>query len=97
MLFGGVSSIACLAMFHVPADGRPLHLIMLHGPGGQIIEINADEISSIRIPVISKEKGGYHHQSVRCIITMTNGNFNAVTETCEQVDTILGNSEGKEK
>jgi hypothetical protein len=83
-----------LAIFLSPVSGRPLHLITLHGPGGQVIEINADEISSMREPQAPHK--GHVHAATRCVITMTNGNFNAVRETCEQVDAILGHAEGRE-
>lgn len=70
-----------------------IHLITLHGPSGQVIEINPNEISSVRTPL----PGKFHHKEVRCVITMTNGNFNAVIETCDEVNRLLGNAEGQEK
>ena len=75
-----------------------LSLITLHGPGGQIIEINPAEVSSVRAPVVTgKKQNQYHHEAVQCLIRMTNGQFNAVIETCEEVDKLLANAEGKER
>jgi hypothetical protein len=63
----------------------------LHGPNGQIIEVNPNEISSLRTP----QAGSSEHfaKGVRCIIKMTNSNINAVVETCETVLFML--KEGK--
>jgi hypothetical protein len=72
-----------------------LHLIVLHGPGGQIIEINPNEVSSVRAPQAVTRR--HFAPGIRCVITMTNGNFNAVVEPCDQVDKLLANSEGKEQ
>ena len=67
-----------------------LQLIELHGPNGQRIEVNVAQISSIRgTGVLSTPHKGHFHSDVHCILTMTNGNFNAVTETCEQVNQLI--------
>ena len=63
-----------------------LNLIVVHGPNNQYLEINIDEISSIRTPRI----GDTHFpKGTHCIITMTNKNFNAVQETCDAVDRLI--------
>ena len=62
-----------------------LHLIVLHGPNNQYLEINVDKISSIRVPQAS----GHFPKGTHCLITMTNGNFNAVQETCGVVDQMI--------
>ena len=62
-----------------------VHLILLHGPNNHHFEINADEISSIRAP----QAAGHLPKGTHCLITMTNGKFNAVQETCEAVDRLI--------
>ena len=55
----------------------------LHGPNGQIVEINPGEISSLRVP----QAGSEHHfaKGTHCLVQMTNSNINAVVETCGAV------------
>jgi len=64
-----------------------LNLIVLHGPNNQIVEINVDEISSIRTPRLISQR--HFPKGIQCVITMTNGHFNAVVETCEAVDKLV--------
>ena len=64
-----------------------IHLIAVHGPNGQYLEINVDEISSIRTP---RATDRHFPKGTNCLITMTNGNFNAVMETCAVVDRLIG-------
>jgi hypothetical protein len=59
-----------------------LHLILVHAPDGQVIEINPSQVSSLR------DRGdgeGHFHKSVNCVLTMTNGKFIAVTEPCQTI------------
>jgi hypothetical protein len=63
-----------------------LSLIFVHGPDGQEIEININEISSIRDPRASE---GHLHKSIHCVLYMTNGKFIGTTETCDEVDKML--------
>ena len=55
----------------------------LHGPNGQVIDVNPNEVSSLRVP----QAGSSEHfaKGVQCIIKMTNSNINAVVETCQAV------------
>ena len=64
-----------------------LNLIILHGPNNQFLEINVDEFSSIREPRAVSQR--HFPKGIRCVITMTNGHFNAVTDTCEAVDKLI--------
>jgi len=57
--------------------------VTLHGPGGQEITLNVGEVSSIRQRREGSE--GHFPDDVRCIVTMTNGNVNAVVESCLEV------------
>jgi hypothetical protein len=59
-----------------------IRLIFVHGPGGQEIELNVAEISSIRQPRDTEE---HFTGDVQCVIIMSNGKFVGVTETCAQV------------
>jgi hypothetical protein len=88
---------ALLLILQLAPIAERLHLITLHGPGGQVIEVNVAEISSIRAAATSKGANLFHHDTVQCILRMTNGNFNAVVESCAEVDAILANAEGKEQ
>ena len=55
----------------------------LHGPDGQTIDVNPDQITSLRMPQASA--GDHFPKGTKCIIKMTNGNINAVVETCQVV------------
>jgi hypothetical protein len=59
-----------------------IHLLKLHGPDGQTLIVNVDEISSLREP---RDTEGHFAPDVHCLLIMTNGKLNAVTETCEDV------------
>jgi hypothetical protein len=56
-----------------------LHLILVHGPDGQNIELNVNEISSIREP---RQVEGHFAKNVHCLIFMTNGKLIAAIEEC---------------
>jgi uncharacterized protein YlzI (FlbEa/FlbD family) len=58
-----------------------VHLLLLHSPDGQLIELNPHEISSIMEPRVDQ----HTHGSVKCVITMTNGKFFGVAEDCKTV------------
>jgi hypothetical protein len=55
----------------------------LHGPDGQMIKVNVDQITSLRTPQTSA--GDHFAKGVKCLLKMTNGNTNGVTETCNIV------------
>jgi hypothetical protein len=55
----------------------------LHGPNGQTIDVNPNEITSLRMPQTSASD--HFPKGTHCIIKMTNGNINAVVETCQVV------------
>jgi len=62
-------------------------LVELHGPTGQVIAINPEQVSSLRAPLDVK---GHWGQRTRCVVVMSNGRFNAVTEDCVTVERMLG-------
>jgi hypothetical protein len=65
-----------------------LALIELHTPGGSRIYVNPSEITSVR-PLREFGGGGHFAPGTRCVVIMTNGNFNGVTEACEEVRDML--------
>ena len=62
-------------------------LLRLHGPAGQEIDVNPNEISSLREP----QKGTEDHfaKGTRCLVKMTNGNTNGVSEDCPTVRALV--------
>ena len=72
-----------LMMLLLTAAIAAFHLIQLHGPDGQEIDINPHEIASLREPSSISE--GHFPKGIRCVIVMTNGRFNLVVENCNTV------------
>ena len=66
-----------------------LPFIFVHGPGNQRIELNVNEISSIREP---RDSEGHFSSEISCVVFMTNGKWVGVTETCEDVLTKIEQS-----
>jgi uncharacterized protein YlzI (FlbEa/FlbD family) len=58
-----------------------LHLIVLHGLDGNEININPNEITVMR----GKEQGKHLPSTAECAISMADGKFVAVKETCNEV------------
>jgi hypothetical protein len=58
-------------------------LIQLTAPNGHRLDINPDEVSSLREP--ADMRGQHWAAGTRCIVVMTNGRFNAVVEDCETI------------
>ena len=59
-----------------------LYFIVVHGPKGEEIDINAAEIASIHV---SREDSDLLHEHVRCVIFMSDRRFISVRETCMEV------------
>ena len=68
-------------------------LIELHAPTGQSIYLNANEITSIREPTGS----GLKHlvPGTKCVVVMSNAQFSAVRETCDEVRHLLDREHGQ--
>ena len=64
--------------------GAGVTLVELHGPGGQPLDINPAEVSSVRAPLNGGNRAHWGPDT-RCVLVMSNGRFNAVTESCETV------------
>ena len=54
-------------------------LVELHGPTGQLLEVNAAEVSSLREPL---DVLGHWAHGAHCIAVMTNGRTIALAEDC---------------
>ena len=67
------------------------HLIQLHGPDGQDIDINPHEVASLREP--GSMSGNHLPKGTRCIVVMTNGRFNMVKEDCDTVKVMVEESQ----
>ena len=63
------------------------HLIQLHGPDGQEVDVNPHEVASLREPGAVPE--GHLPKGTRCVVIMTNGRFNSVKEDCSTVKTLV--------
>jgi hypothetical protein len=63
------------------------HLIQLHGPDGQEIDVNPHEVASLREPSTISE--GHFPKGVRCVVVMSNGRFNLVKEDCSTVKVMV--------
>lgn len=67
-------------------------LIYLHGPGGQPIFINPDEVVSVRKP---RPDEGHFSKEVHCLVNTADGKFATVVEDCDTVRVMV--EDGKEK
>jgi hypothetical protein len=65
-------------------------LIVLTGPGGQVIDVNPAEIVSIREP----REESHFGKDVHCLINTVDGKFITVVETCDIVRNKINNEEG---
>jgi len=75
-----------------PLLALALHLIFVHGPDDQAIELNVSEISSIRDK--RDVEGTHFAKGVNCIAFMTNGQYIGTRETCEEVLEAIKNADG---
>ena len=57
-------------------------LLQLHGPQDQLIDINPDQVVSLREP---RADEGHFPKGIRCLISTTDGKFSTVMEDCETV------------
>ena len=59
-----------------------LQLITVHGPGNQRIDLNVEQITTVREPRATE---GHFAPGVRCVVSTTDGKWVGVVETCAQV------------
>jgi hypothetical protein len=69
-----------------------LVLVVFTGPDGQKIEVNPEQVVSIRNRRPDSIKAGYVQGDLRCSLHTTDGKIVNVIETCEEVRRAL---EGK--
>jgi hypothetical protein len=69
-----------------------LHLILVHGPNSQRIEVNIDEISTVQEP---QKVEGHFQKEIKCLLIMTNGKFIGTIESCERVNDLIREVQGK--
>jgi len=72
-----------------------LHLIQLHGPGGQEIDVSVDAIVTMREPRENEISGdGHFPKGTHCVLNMSDGKINLVQEHCHD---IFWSLEGKNR
>jgi hypothetical protein len=65
-------------------------LILVHTPNGDLVELNPDQIVSLRTAAPErKEEGRLFHQSVKCLINLADGKFVAVVEDCNTIRALI--------
>jgi hypothetical protein len=65
-------------------------LIRLHNPHGATIDINPDQIVSLRAAApVQTEEGRLLHRSIQCMISLADGKFVGVVEDCGTVKRMI--------
>jgi len=68
-----------------------LELMQLTGPDNQAIEVNPEQVVSVREPRVNE----HFAPNVHCLLHTTDGKFIAVIQTCVQVDLIMHGTDSK--
>ena len=63
-----------------------LHLVRLTGTDGQIVELNPEEVVSVRAP---GGIAGHLHPHTHCVIYTSDGKFITVRDECQDVQKKL--------
>ena len=66
-----------------------LRLVSFHGPDGYPVEINPEQVTSLRGARESDQEGKYFTSEAHCMIGLTDGKFVTVAETCADVRKLL--------
>ncbi|QIG93825.1 MULTISPECIES: hypothetical protein [Bradyrhizobium] len=66
-----------------------LRLVSFHGPDGYPVEINPDQVTSLRGAREGDQQSKFFTSEVRCMIGLTDGKFVSVSESCEEVRSKL--------
>jgi uncharacterized protein YlzI (FlbEa/FlbD family) len=61
-------------------------LITVHMIDGRVVQINPAEITSLTWP---KDKNSALVDGVHCVISLTDGKFLSVAETCDEVEKLI--------
>lgn len=81
----GVALAMLLALASLTLAYGAIALVELHGPSGQPLEINPNEVSSVRQPLDPLHPRQHWAKGTHCILVMGNGGMNAVAEDCATV------------
>jgi hypothetical protein len=68
-----------IALLSYPAHA--VSLVELYSPGAQIVFINPNQVSSLRIPRSAKDFAA----GTKCVVILSNGNIISSVETCQVV------------
>lgn len=58
-------------------------MIQIQGPGGQVIWLNPDSVTSVREPRGVQQ--GHWPADIRCLLMIVDGKFLATVESCDSV------------
>ena len=61
-----------------------LRLVVLHGPDGHVVEINPEEVVTLREP--RGQEHGHFHSNIKCLVFTADGKYLGVTESCATVE-----------
>jgi hypothetical protein len=64
-----------------------VQFVVLHGPGGQELYVNPEQITSIREPVGTDLR--HFPRGTHCVVVTTSGKFLAVREPCAEVRDLI--------
>jgi hypothetical protein len=61
-------------------------LVLVHTPNGDLVEVNPDQIVSLRTAAPDREdEKRLYHKSIKCLINLADGKFVAIVENCDTV------------
>jgi len=67
-----------------------IQLVLVHSPNGDVIEINPDQIVSLRAAAPGKlEEDRLYHKSVKCLIVTADGKSIPAVENCAEIKAFI--------
>ena len=67
-----------------------IQLVLVHSPNGDVIEINPDQIVSLRAAAPGKlEEDRLYHKSVKCLIITADGKSIPAIEDCNTIKVLI--------
>ena len=67
-----------------------IQLVLVHSPNGDVIEINPDQIVSLRAAAPGKEEADrLYHKSVKCLIITADGKSIPAVENCAEIKAFI--------
>ena len=67
-----------------------IQLVLVHSPNGDVIEINPDQIVSLRAAAPGKEEvERLYHRSVKCLIVTADGKSIPAVENCVEIKALI--------